>query len=319
MRPRPRSTACATASTRCATPASRDPDAALRRALHRPRSTTISTCRARWRSRGRCCAATCRPRCKRATLLAFDRVFGLGLADWAAEGRGRCPTTCARSPRRAPRRATAKQLGRGRPPARRARRPRGWEMEDGADGYTLQAVADRSVDAAIRDEARLAATTARATASSSSSRAISRAACGVPEIARTLQAALDDWDARGAGARARSPRSSNAGRMPDATPFDRDARDGAAAARLPVGRRLGLRQSRRAGAHGARRGDAAGILDRSADVPGRLRPHARRRATTSCIADEAWGIDFEAEVAVITGDVPMGADAERSGARTSGC
>ncbi len=26
-------------------------------------------------------------------------------------------------------------------------------------------------------------------------------------------------------------------------------------------------------------------------------------------ADEAWGIDFEAEVAVITGDVPMGADA----------
>ncbi len=26
-------------------------------------------------------------------------------------------------------------------------------------------------------------------------------------------------------------------------------------------------------------------------------------------ADEAWGIDFEAEVAVVTGDVPMGADA----------
>ena len=28
--------------------------------------------------------------------------------------------------------------------------------------------------------------------------------------------------------------------------------------------------------------------------------------------DEAWGIDFEAEVAVITGDVPQGADAARA-------
>ena len=30
------------------------------------------------------------------------------------------------------------------------------------------------------------------------------------------------------------------------------------------------------------------------------------------VADEAWGIDFEAEVAVITGDVPMGATADRA-------
>jgi fumarylacetoacetate (FAA) hydrolase len=28
------------------------------------------------------------------------------------------------------------------------------------------------------------------------------------------------------------------------------------------------------------------------------------------MADEAWGIDCEAEIAVITGDVPMGVDAE---------
>lgn len=28
------------------------------------------------------------------------------------------------------------------------------------------------------------------------------------------------------------------------------------------------------------------------------------------LADEAWGIDFEAEIAVVTGDVPMGVDAE---------
>jgi fumarylacetoacetate (FAA) hydrolase len=31
------------------------------------------------------------------------------------------------------------------------------------------------------------------------------------------------------------------------------------------------------------------------------------------MADEAWGIDFEAEVAVITGDVPMGTGADDSG------
>ncbi|WP_445401037.1 fumarylacetoacetate hydrolase family protein [Zobellella sp. An-6] len=31
------------------------------------------------------------------------------------------------------------------------------------------------------------------------------------------------------------------------------------------------------------------------------------------LADEAWGIDFEGEVAVITGDVPMGTPAERAG------
>ena len=32
------------------------------------------------------------------------------------------------------------------------------------------------------------------------------------------------------------------------------------------------------------------------------------------MADEAWGIDFEGEVAVITGDVPMGATPEQAGA-----
>ena len=32
------------------------------------------------------------------------------------------------------------------------------------------------------------------------------------------------------------------------------------------------------------------------------------------LADEAWGIDFEAEVAVVTGDVPMGVARERAGA-----
>ena len=43
------------------------------------------------------------------------------------------------------------------------------------------------------------------------------------------------------------------------------------APRLSVGGRLRLRESRRAGAQGARRRDAAQLLDRPADVPGRLR------------------------------------------------
>ena len=60
----------------------------------------------------------------------------------------------------------------------------------------------------------------------------------------------------------------------------------------------------------------ADLLDRPADVPGRQRrlprPARRHRAARS----EDFGIDFEAEVAVVTGDVPMGADA-RAGARTA--
>ena len=35
------------------------------------------------------------------------------------------------------------------------------------------------------------------------------------------------------------------------------------------------------------------------------------------IADEAWGIDFEAEIAVVTDDVPMGVSAEAAGGTSS--
>ena len=38
-------------------------------------------------------------------------------------------------------------------------------------------------------------------------------------------------------------------------------------------------------------------------------------ATPIVLADEAWGIDLEGEVAVITDDVPMGATAEEAGER----
>ena len=53
------------------------------------------------------------------------------------------------------------------------------------------------------------------------------------------------------------------------------------------------------------RGDAARILDRSADV-GRQRRFSQARDDVVCPSEE-WGIDFEAEVAVITGDVRMSA------------
>ena len=104
-------------------------DAALRRALHRRdqrRSQRAARARA---SRGKCCAATCRPRssarrcCGSTTCSAWARRM-------AAARRKTCPTTFRRSPMRAPRarkakhwaeadrlraRAAAAGLGDGRP------------------------------------------------------------------------------------------------------------------------------------------------------------------------------------------------------------
>ena len=149
-----------------------------------------------------------------------------------------------------------------------------------------------------------------------SSAATSRAACSVPGIAPTLQAALDDWAARRAAA-ARARRGARAaGDMPTCMPFDPRAMRRAAAARLSVGRRQRLRESCGAGAQGARRRDAGVLLDRSADVPGRLRRLARRARRRASSATRAWGIDLEAEVAVITDDVPMGT-ADAGGRRST--
>ncbi len=98
----------------------------------------------------------------------------------------------------------------------------------------------------------------------------------VPGIAPTLQAALDDWSAvqpqaRRAcgGARAQFRDLRRHAIRPRAV-------RGAAAARLSLGRWQRVRQSRRAGAQGARRGNAGVVLDRSAGVPGRLRRLVRR-------------------------------------------
>ena len=60
---------------------------------------------------------------------------------------------------------------------------------------------------------------------------------------------------------------------------------------------------------GARRRDAGVVLERSADLSGRL-GHFLGATDPMPIADESWGIDFEAEIAVITDDVPMGVTAD---------
>ena len=97
---------------------------------------------------------------------------------------------------------------------------------------------------------------------------------------RHCRRALDDWarDVHPASRRRAAMRWS-AG-CAGAFAFDPRRATGAAAARLSMGRRLGVRQSRRARAQGARRGDAGELLDRSARVPGRLGRFSRRRTRT---------------------------------------
>jgi cysteinyl-tRNA synthetase len=76
------------------------------------------------------------PAVKRATLLEFDRVFGLGLATWQPKEEpvpdGVRATADARlAARRAKHWAEADRL-------RGELHAAGWEMEDRADGYTLR-------------------------------------------------------------------------------------------------------------------------------------------------------------------------------------
>ena len=129
-------------------------------------------------------------------------------------------------------------------------------------------------------------------------------------VAPTLQAALDDWDRLAPRLADLAARAGDRRAAEHPLPRARGAL--APAARLPVGGRLGLCEPCRAGAAGAGRGDAGEPLDRSADVPGRLRPLPRAARSRSAWQDEAFGIDFEGEVAVVTGDVPQGATLDQA-------
>jgi fumarylacetoacetate (FAA) hydrolase len=132
----------------------------------------------------------------------------------------------------------------------------------------------------------------------------------VPEIARTLQAALDDW-LRSAPALAAIAGELDAGRLPDAMRFD------PAHAMAPLPRAYQW-------ADGSAYVNHVELVRRArgATMPPEFwtdplmyqgaSDHMLGPCEDIPLRDEAWGADFEAEVAVITGDVPMGATADEA-------
>ena len=129
----------------------------------------------------------------------------------------------------------------------------------------------------------------------------------VPEIARTLQAALDDWNSAAPGLAALAAEL-DAGRLPDATAFDPQR----AMAPLPRAYQWVDGSAYVNHVELVRRARGAAMPPEFWTDP-LMYQGTSDRMLGPCDdivhADEAWGIDFEAEVAVVTGDVPMGADA----------
>ncbi|MCM8734562.1 fumarylacetoacetate hydrolase family protein [Azospirillum sp. A1-3] len=129
----------------------------------------------------------------------------------------------------------------------------------------------------------------------------------VPEIARTLQAALDDWTAL-------APKLEEAYRALNADPAAGQPFDPAEAA-SPLPRAYQW-------ADGSAYVNHVELVRkaRGAEMPPSFwtDPLMYQGCSDSFLAPtdpipaatEAWGIDFEAEIAVITGDVPMGVSAE---------
>jgi fumarylacetoacetate (FAA) hydrolase len=143
------------------------------------------------------------------------------------------------------------------------------------------------------------------------SRDLSRAVA-VPEIARTLQAALDDWAICADRLRVVSD-ALNAGTVKEAFAFDPVA----AAAPLPRAYQWADGSAYLYHAELVRKA-------RKAELPPSFYsdPLMYQGGSDSFIgpcddilaADEAWGIDLEAEVAVVTDDVPMGVTPDRAAA-----
>jgi len=131
----------------------------------------------------------------------------------------------------------------------------------------------------------------------------------VPDIARTLQAALDDWD-RCAPQLAEVSLALNNGHARHAQPFD------AAACHSPLPRAYQW-------ADGSAYVNHVELVRkaRGAEMPPEFwsDPLMYQGGSDSFIGprdpitvrDTAWGVDLEGEVAVITGDVPMGATPEQ--------
>ena len=155
------------------------------------------------------------------------------------------------------------------------------------------------------------------TAGSSSSRAISRAPCDAGHIAPTLQAALDDWASAWRRARAAA----------DALEADAAAttfrfREGTAPrrCRAPINGRTGsayvnhvelVRKARGAEMPDAFWTDPLMYQGGSDAFSG--------RATRFRCRARSLGLDLEAEVAVVTDDVPMGVTPEEARAAHQAC
>jgi len=135
----------------------------------------------------------------------------------------------------------------------------------------------------------------------------------VPDIAPTLQAALDDWAAAAPRLAGRAAALETGGSQPGVVPFD------AALCAAPLPRAYHwvdgsayvnhvelVRKARGAEMPVSFWTDPLVYQGGSDDLLG------ARDAVP--FGDEAWGIDLEAEIAVITDDVPMGTPAERAGA-----
>jgi len=133
----------------------------------------------------------------------------------------------------------------------------------------------------------------------------------VPEVARTLQAALDDWESVAPRLR-QAYEALNSGAFADPEPFD------PAACHSPLPRAYQW-------ADGSAYVNHVELVRRSrgAELPPEFwsDPLMYQGGSDSFVGprdpvwalDEAWGIDLEAEVAVITGDVRMGATPAEAG------
>ena len=126
----------------------------------------------------------------------------------------------------------------------------------------------------------------------------------VPEIARSLQQALDDWP-RLEPALAAIASELDAGRLSDAQPFD------PAKAMAPLPRAYQWADGSAYVNHVelVRRARGAAMPPEFWTDPLMYQgasDHMLGACEDIVLADEAWGIDFEGEVAVVTGDVAMG-------------
>ena len=134
-------------------------------------------------------------------------------------------------------------------------------------------------------------------------------ACSAQAVAPTLQRALDDWDRARPALEELSSRL-NQGKATDASPFDTKR----AAAPLPRAYQF---------ADGSGYMHHGELMKRAFDTENKIgfpedQPLMYQGCSDSLIgpcddvelADESWGIDFEGELAVVTGDVPMGISAQ---------